>query len=165
MHIKSIYNRWRSSSPKNNKEKGDIFENFVGDLIDLIPGLNFARKNVLTETSEVDLHFDIGKEIEELYPIKGKVAVVECKDVDRKINVKDISHIVCELLERKITFGGFVANNYFTENAKNRVFHFYKSHNLTIFLIDKDDLENIYNQTNNIEKLLYHRIIEELQFR
>jgi len=80
----------------------------------------------------------------------------------KRIAYRSDSHL---LIERKINFGGFVANNHFTQNAKNRVYHFWQMYNLQIFLIDWDDLNGIYDQSETLEELIHRKVVDELQFR
>ncbi len=133
-------------------------------MLNLINDFNFRNKQIRTETSEVDLYFNIGPEFIKEHPIQGNLAIFECKNQKETINVKDMSHLICEFFERKCKFGGFVTTSFFSKNAKRRAQNFFKSNDFFIILLDGNDLKKICNGNKTILELMIEKINHTIFF-
>lgn len=147
-------------------EKGKKLEQLVALLFGE-ESLFDCRRNFRTSTNEIDLLLTWSKKardagIANAFPCFGDSFICECKNYDRKLNVTYVGKFYSLLAVTKMKFGLIVAWEGVTgrgewNDSKGLIKKIALRDDTFIVSIDKDDLTQIYNKSQNIYSLLMNK--------
>ena len=147
-------------------EKGKKLEQLVALLFGE-ESLFDCRRNFRTSTNEIDLLLTWSKKardagIANAFPCFGESFICECKNYEGKLSVTYVGKFYSLLAVTKMKFGLIVAWEGVTgrgewNDSKGLIKKIALSDDTFIVSIDKDDLTQIYNKSQNIYSLLMNK--------
>lgn len=150
----------------STSEKGKKLEQLIAILFGK-DSLFDCRINFRTSTNEIDLLLSWGKNaraagIANAFPCFGDSFICECKNYEGKINITYVGKFFSLLAVTKMKFGlvvaweGITGRNEWTD-SKGFIKKVALSHNTFIMVLDKHDLKQIYDKSQNIYSLLMRK--------
>lgn len=146
------------------KEKGKTFEEFSKLFFALIKGWKLLESNARLEDCEIDLIYDISEGPPILSSRMGNNIYIECKNRNKKSDVKDISHFIMNLKSRGLKTGIFFSYKGITgydpskwrkiDAAYRRIIDVYRQDKISIVPIVSQDIEAIKNGANLANHIL-----------
>jgi len=107
---------WENVKTANtNDEKGKALENWAIEMFNIIDGINVEEKNIKTESEEIDIILSKDKNGTFWKSIDDPI-LVECKNWQDKVGVREIAHFFVKLLRRQLKKGIFITVNGITGN-------------------------------------------------
>lgn len=142
----------RLISEEDSFKKGELFETFCLDIFSKYKGLKRGRINVFTNTSEIDIVFDIIESQECRFD--GNHLIIQCKNFNKTIGVGVLSHLYVELLVRKANYGILATTRFISDEARVRTKELYDIDGKIIMMIEGNDFLNLLNNKISLEELI-----------
>lgn len=139
---------WRRMNANSSREKGDSLEALANLLLKSICCLTVKDTNVVTRSREIDLIAEyVGSDEQTLFDYYGRYILIECKNWDSPVPVKEIGEFESKLRSSDVDLGILFAWNGVT-GAGNReygeaVIESSPENGPTILVFDERDLYRI----------------------
>lgn len=141
----------KSKSEEDPNKKGDLLEDVIEGIINLVDNLKVHKRNVRTDKEEIDLLVR-NKSKEEPWAHLGPMIFVECKNWSRPVGSNQIGSFRTKLMDHHLDAGIFVAINGVTgrgsfQAAGAQIRDAWRIHKKKIFVLDGKDINLILGCT------------------